>query len=292
MLLNKGVSIIATGDHYYGRMAFNLAKTIKAIDKNCPVQLITHGNALNPVRSRDHWVFDIITHADIGNGFEAKLHIDKLTAFENCLLLDADCAWVSKVSPVKLIEQLSEKCFFTSITEGYFNIAEPEKSDVNTKYYFWADVPQLISEYALVDKIYQWRTEVMFLKQCTDVTELFESARYIHAHAQEDLDSLKLFAHHIPDELCINVAACIHRIHPHQYKWQPSFWHRLHSENTPPIETLQSNYYILSCGSNMTSPAVKKLYDRIVKAASYKLGMQHVFELINKKQMMPSRQQM
>jgi len=291
-MLKNGVSIIATGHHYYGRMAFNLAKTIKAIDKTCPIQIITNGVALNPIGARSHWVFDFITHTQITDGFEVKLHIDKLTEFENCLLLDADCAWVNKQSPIDLIEHLSNTCDFTGITEGFFDVNQPEKSDVNTKYYFWADVNQLITAYTLVDKIYQWRTEVMFLKQCENVAKLFETARYVHAHAQQDLDSLKLFAHNIPDELCINVAACIHHMHPHQYKWRPSFWHRLHSENAPQIDDLQQNYHVLSCGSNMTSPAVKKLYDRIVKAASYKLGMQHVFELINKKQMMPTRQQM
>lgn len=293
MLLEKGVSIIASGHHYYGRMAFNLAKTIKAVDRDCKIQVITSGSALNPIRKNDKWVFDYITYADPDlGGFELKLHIDELTVFENCLLLDADCAWVSKESPIKLIDHLSDKCNFTAITEGVYDIKEPEKSDISKKYYFWADVEELINKYDLKSMIYQWRTEVMFIKKCDDINTFFETARIVHHDARNKLTTLKLFAHNVPDELCINVSASIHGLWPHKYKWEPSFWHRLHSENIPQIEDMQGRYYILSCGSNMTSPAVKKLYDRLVRAASYKLGMAHVFELVNKKEMMPDRQQM
>lgn len=289
---NKGVCIVATGHPYYGRMAFNLAKTIKAIDRTCRIQIVADGTSLTHISKGDLWVFDIITNAMEGNGFKLKLHVDEWMAFDECLLLDADCAWVSSHSPIELIDQLSTACDFTAITEGVYNIDKPEQSDLSAKYYLWANADDLINAYNLRGKIYQWRTELMYIKRCEKTCDMLGAARRIYDTVQADVPSLQLFAQNVPDEIGINVAACMCDMHPHKYKWQPTFWHRLHNDNAPQVEDLCNNYYALSCGSNVSSMNVKKLYDRIVKAASYKLGMQHVFPLISKRDIMPTRQRM
>jgi hypothetical protein len=289
---NKGVVVVAAGHPYYGRMAFNLAKTIKAVDSTCPIQLIVQGNALNHINNKELFVFDYITRVDGYNGFELKLYVNELSKFDSSLLLDADCIWVNKKSPLQLINELNEKCIFTGITEGYHDYTDPDKSDPSNRYYFWADLSEMQQQYQLKDKIYQWRTEFIYFNKCQYVDNLFASAKSVYENARTQLASLKLFAGNVPDELAINIAACIHNIHPHQYKWCPSFWHRLTYENVPPIEQVSDQYYILSCGSNINTGNVKRVYDMFVKSASYKLGLQHMFQLISKREMMPDRQKM
>lgn len=290
--LDRGVCIVAMGHGYYGRMAFNLAKTIKAIDRNCPIQVICDGTALDHISKREIWVFDHVENVNAGNGFKIKLHVDELSIFKETILIDADCAWVSNQSPLEVMAQLSSVCSFSGITEGYFDYDRPENSDVAKNYYFWASTEDIQKEYGTIGKIYQWRTEFMYIKKCEPVKEIFESARFVYDHAYV-LPSLKMFAGHVPDELGINIATCIHGIRPHIYKWRPSYWHRLHDGNMQPgIEELQSQYFTLSCGSNVTASSTKKLYDRFVKAASFKLGMSHIFPAISKRDMMPQRQQM
>ena len=289
--MNRGIVIVCTGHPYYGRMAFNLAKTIKAVDASCPIQVICDSTALDHISRRETWVFDIVTPVLPQNGFKLKLHANELAVFDEFILMDADCAWVSKKSPVELIKVLAIAHEFTGITEGMHDYDDPSKSDTSKRYYFWADLDEMQEQYQLSGRIYQWRTEFFFVKKGEFCDDLFWSARYIYEHAHE-LTSLKMFAHHVPDELAINIAACMHGVHPHAYKWQPTFWHRMHGDTMPQIEELQHKYYALSCGSNVTSSLVKKLYDRLVKAASSKLGMSHVFPMINKREMMPQRQQM
>lgn len=292
-MLKSGVVIVAAGHPYYGRMAFNLAKTIKAVDPACRVQIIKNGNALNHLRSpTDYNVFDDITTVPDIQGFELKLHADYLSVYDQFLLLDADCIWVSKKSPVDLMNELSNVCDFTGITEGVYNIKNPHNSDVHKHYYFWADVKDIIDTYQLSESIYQWRTEFMFIKKSETAYDLFSLARLVYNEATNKLHSIKLFAGHVPDELAINIATSIKDIHPHVYKWCPSFWHRLSYENIPSMDAIANNYYILSCGSNVNTSNVKRVYNMFVKAASYKLGMQHVFELISKREMMPERQKM
>ncbi len=288
----SGIVIVATGHPYYGRMAFNLAKSIKAVDRQCAIQVITDASALDHIGRREMWVFDYVTSAPAQNGFNLKLRVNDLCLFDRFILIDADCAWVSPQSPLVLIDKLAQLCEFTAITEGYHDYDAPSQSDTSgSKYYFWADKDDIRDKYELSGKIYQWRSEFMFVKKGALADDLFGSAQYVYDHAYK-LKGLKLFADHIPDELAINIAACVHGIGPHQYKWRPTFWHRMHGESIESIEHLQADYYALSCGSNVTSRAAKVLYDRIVKAASYKLGMQHVFPMTNKREMMPLRQKM
>lgn len=291
-MLKFGVTIVAAGHPYYGRMAFNLAKTIKAVDANCPIQLIVQGAAVNHINNKELFVFDHITRVEGYNGFELKLYVQDLTIFDACLLLDADCIWVNKSSPLTLIEQLNEQCVFTGITEGFNNFDDPISSDINTQYYFWADLSEMQQAYQLSGKIYQWRTEFLFFKKCEVVADLFKTAKHVYQNAIAQLPSLKLFVKSVPDELAVNVAACMHQMHPHKYKWRPSFWHRLTHENVPAIDQIAEQYYILSCGSNVNTGNVKRVYDMFVKAASYKLGVQHMFQLISKREMMPERQKM
>jgi hypothetical protein len=289
-MLKQGVLIIAIGHPYYGRMAFNLAKTIKAVDKNMSIQVVVNESSLNHISHKDLWVFDYITYTDIINGFECKLHADNLSKFENTLLIDADCAWVNLLSPSNLFNTLSG-CTFTGITEGYFDPKVPQASEVHPKYYFWADIDEIISKYGLTNIIFQWRSEFIYFEKCDWVKVMFDVAREVYQDAPQRLKSIKLFAHHVPDELALNIAASTCNIRPHKYKWQPSFWHRINPGYST-VEQLMSKYYVLSCGSNVTEMNIKKIYDRIVKAASYKLGMQHIFPLISKREMMPARQQM
>lgn len=288
--MNRGVCIVAVGHPYYGRMAFNLAKTIKAVDRDCQIQIICDGTALDHISRRETWVFDIVTHVSAQNGFRLKLNIDKISSFDQFVLMDADCAWVSNKSPIELMKIMAIGNDFAGITEGFHDYDDPAKNDVCKNYPFWADVEELRKMYDLGGRIYQWRTEFMFVNKCDHVHDFFEDARWVYDRASE-LSTLKMFAHSVPDELGINAAACIHGINPIPYKWRPTFWHRMHGY-MPSIEELQHKYYAISCGSNVTSSLVKKLYDRVVKAASSKLGTQHVFPMINKREMMPHRQQM
>lgn len=291
MNTTRGVVIVAIGHPFYGRMVFNLAKTIKAVDRTCPIQIICDGTALDHVSSRETWVFDHVTYTNDQNGFKIKLHVDELSVFDEFILMDADCAWVSNKSPIELIKALAIAHEFSAITEGMHNYDQPAASDYSKKYLFWADLAEMQQQYDLSGVMYQWRTEFMFVKKGELVSDLFGSARYVYAHAHA-LTSMKLFANHVPDELAINIAACVHGVHPHTYKWQPTFWHRIAGENGLQIEELQAKYYALSCGSNVTSSQAKRLYDRIVKAASGRLGLGHVFPMIDKRQMMPHRQLM
>ena len=268
----NGIVIIATGHSYYGRYAYNLAVSIKAVE-DFPIAILYNGTALSHIGQHQIGIFDYVIEMDseIQASQSSKLYAPLYTPFENSLLLDADTLWLPKQNPSELFESLKD-VDFTSITEG--KDIEPSK-----EYFFWADVGEIRQVYNTENTIYQWRTEVMYFNKKGG--EILLKALEIVKNPR--LKTLKMFAYKVPDELGINIACAINNIHPHIYKWRPSFWHLLNGGFIPEPTKL-TEYYIISFGSNSASGTLKKVYDQIMRAACSKLGLNHVFPLHAKRE--------
>jgi len=274
--MNKGIIIIATGHPYYGRMAFNLALSIKAVE-NIPIALIYRPPGINHLNEDQRKLFDhlILLTDSFGNGFATKLFLDQLTPFDETLYLDSDMLYLPFVKPSEFMSTL-KGIEYTGITEG-------STDDPNPGYYFWADPDELKKVYG-VDPVYQWRSELIYFEKGTQV---FSKARELDP--ANELSSTKKFAGQIPDELYLNIATAILKIRPHVYKWRPAYWPRMHGDYIKPE---LNGYYLVSFGSNYASPQMKSLYQRISKNAAATLGMQHEFELHSKRSFLEDRKKM
>lgn len=277
----KGIIIVATGHPAYGRMAYNLAVSIKAVE-NFPVAVLYAGNSLRHLSEQQKAYFDhmIEMGEEVQDGTCSKLWAYKYTPFDCSLLLDADMLWLPKQKPSDLFKSL-EGVTFTGITEG-------SEDNPNAKYYFWADVAEIKAVYKPEGKLYQWRSEVLYFTR--DADSIFEEAIEIVNNPR--LETIKLFAHRPPDELGINIATAKRSIVPHIMKWQPSFWHLLNNNQIPDYASLYMKYWLISFGSNMVTGTLKKIYDKIMKAACYKLGLQHVFQIESKRNFLTERNKM
>lgn len=292
----QGILLLALGSAYYGRMAYNLALSIKAIDRYAHITLVYTDSAIAHINQRNMWVFDNKMHMpDDGEPFGVKLKLYDLTPYERTLYIDVDTLWVNKQSPARLFEQL-KGVEFTGITEGFHNYNDPSKSEPSKNYFFWADLEEIKSVYPLDTwavptdaKIYQWRSEFIYFEKCENSEDVFALMQNVYRNAHK-LKTVKKFGEHTPDELAINIATAMYGIGPHTYKWKPTYWDRLNGGNMPSIEELQNNYYVISCGSNASGGPLKRVYDRVCAASAYKLGLQHVFPLISKKEMLINRQ--
>lgn len=296
MLKETGILLLALGHPYYGRMAYNLAMSIKAVDPTVDITLVYTEGAIAHINQRNMFVFNNkMLYPDTEQPFGAKLNIYELSPYERTLYIDVDTLWVNKKSPSDLFEKL-KGIQFTGITEGFHDYSDPSKSDHSKNYFFWADLEEVYKKYlsngeSAECKLYQWRSEFIYFEKNEVNKSMFETMRQVYNDAH-NLKTAKMFAGHIPDELAINITACVYKINPHVYKWKPTHWDRLNGGVMPPIEELQSNYYVISCGSNANGGALKRVYDRVCAASAYKLKLQHVFPLISKKEMLINRQLM
>lgn len=285
-MLEKGIIIIAVGHPYYGKMAYNLAVSIKAVE-DFPVTVVYSGQSLSHLSEEQKSVFDnmVFLPEDIPMGCGTKLWAYEFSPYRETLLLDADMLWLPQQKPSDLFEELSG-VNFTGVTEGYWS---KDGTDIHPQYFFWAD-PVEISEVYKVDKVYQWRSETIFFKKSAEIKKLFRTAQKVFLNSK--LKSEASYATGTADELGINVATAVHNIHPHVYKWKPAYWHLLNKGHYPEFSELYSNYYLASFGANIASGESRKFYDRIMKVACYKMGSRHLFPLISKRGTIPERMKM
>lgn len=287
----QGILLLAIGHPYYGRMAYNLAMSIKAVDRSVSITLVYTEGAIAHINQRNMFVFDNkMAYPDSDKPFGVKLELYDLTPYERTLYIDVDTLWVNKQSPAVLFDQL-KGVPFTGITEGFHDYKDPTKSEHSKNYFFWADLDDIQNVYVIDNqKMYQWRSEFIYFEKCELAEKFFGFSKNVYADPH--LKTIKKFADNVPDELAINIGAAMTGIHPHIYKWRPSFWDRLNGDSMPTIDELQSRYYVISCGSNASGGALKRIYNRVASASAYRLGLQHVFPLISKKEMLINRQLM
>lgn len=278
-MLTKGIILIASGHSFYGRMAFNLAVTIKA-EEDIPVTVLYNGAALSHLSDRQKAIFDNMVEIKPAS-FAAKLALCDYSPYDCTLYLDADMVWMPNKKPSELFKEL-EGVSFTSITEGFYDY-DNETCYGNKMYHYWCDPLEAKAAYNLTGRFYQWRSEVMYFEK--SAKEFFDLAKQIYADPKVNV---KKFADNTPDELAINIAACIMGIQPHVYKWIPGYWHRLHGEGRS-LPQIMNGYYLMSVGGNYASSVMKTCYNNICKAAFRKLGLQYLFTLQSKKAVMPDR---
>jgi len=273
-MLKQGIILLATGHANYTKMAYNLAMTIKTSGENTPVAIVHTG--LDHLTLSQQALFDYTIQLPEGYkaGFGAKLHLDQLSPFDKTLFLDADMLWLAGRKPSELFAEL-DSIPFTAITEGH-------SEAINYKYYFWAEPQEIKDEYK-VDKVWQFRSEVMYFERGA---KIFELARSLEP--EKRLKTIRRFGAMIPDELYFNISAAVLKIDPHKPNWMPAYWARLHGEIMPELKDL-NQYYLLSFGSNLASPVMKKRYDNVMQVAAHKLGLPYLFKLKSKKEWAPGR---
>ena len=269
---SKGIVICVSGHPYYGRMAWNLLQSIKAVEKSCKVAICYNGNVLSHLDEFQIDDFDFVIEMDPSVPAQTicKLYSSVYSPFDNTLLLDADTLWLPVKKPSDLFNELSS-VDFTGITEG-------KEGDAHPHYFFWADPGEIREHYEIQSPIHQYRTEFLYFNR---------EGRKVVSRALQIVLTHKLktvvnFAHNVPDELGINIAASEMGIEPHRYKWRPSYWPLMHGNHIPMIKTIADQYYIMSFGANKTNGVMKSVYNTIMSHACMVTQRKHVFPLYAK----------
>lgn len=286
--MNQGIITIAVKNPYYGRMAYNLAASVRASDPAFQFALIADTNGIAHLSSRQLEIFSSIIDVDtVDHGVSLKLALFDLSPFDETIFIDSDAIWVPKKSPADMIKTIPDDCFFTAITEGKYNFETKEK-DASPKYTFWAEPDDIAAAYNIEKGIlYQFRSEIMFFRKTDRAREFFEKAKEIYLSPPEKFFE---FVKGVPDELAFNVAACLLDIHPHLFRWRPSFWTGLHGARIPQTGILSDNgYFAVSCGGSGAQVPLKNFYNRLMRFVMSKIKRQHMFELMPKRDFIKER---
>jgi hypothetical protein len=279
--MTKGILLLATTHPYYGRMAHNLAVSIKATGTQIPICVLHSGRGLSHLNDRQKEIFDHVIEIP-QSGFAAKLWLYRHSPFQKTLFIDADTAWLPKRKPEELFDQLAESKF-EAIVEGFVDL-DGGPDSVSPRYKLWADLEQTKKAYPIKEKLYQFRSEVMYFKKDNSVSKMFTDAIKIQERPKIDVT---LFGGVVPDEFALNVAASMNGIIP-GVDFKPSYWYNL-TKKTIPLPVLSQQFYVLSAGGNTVSAGIKKMYDTVMGAAFYKMKLQYLFTLQPKRNSIAER---
>lgn len=287
--MENGIVLIAVGNPYFGKQAYNLAATLKASEK-VDITLIYDEQALSHLHPLCHKVFDQKIKSPLNyTGFEAAMELrmllPKLTPYQKTLSLDVDMVWLGQNRLAELFDLLTEEQDITYVNEGYFSL-DGEADDATKDYLPWAHPAAIKEAYDITGKLYQMRGEFILFRKSQRVVSAFKAAQKIRKKPKIEPYTL---GGSITEEFALNIAFNQHGIEPHISKWPATYWPYMNGGYTPPIKELRDKYYGLSAGGNIVSTSLRTAYNTLVEAACNKLGLPHFFPLQAKRNNLPER---
>jgi hypothetical protein len=284
----KGFFLIATSHPYFGRMAANLASSIKAASPESKICVVADEIGLKHLNSAERNLFDIVIDAgEIGAGIDgamnARLNLPNLTPFDLTISIDVDTIWLPKADPNRLFKLLDD-FDFTIVNEGYVDLSTG-KEHSRRSYTHWADVDEIKEAYDLTGKLYKVRGEFIVFRNTDAVATMFAGARDIRENPKVDVQKLALA---VTDEFALNIAMNLHSFEPHSDNWQPAFWPTLDGGFIPAVHKLVG-FYAMSFGGAQLPRSAAKIYETIAKGSAYKTKVPFRFPLIAKRSFSPER---
>ncbi len=285
---DKGILIIAAGHAFYGRMAHNLAASIKSVEPDMPIALRWAGSALNHLSLYNiNEVFDSIEKIPedhyLQNGknnwIRTKTFIYQLSPFDKTLFLDADTIWLPKRKPSDLFNELE------NVTITFENYIRYDLSNLKPKDTVWANISEIKAAYKLERGwYYGLQSEMVYFTRTEAINAYFETVREVY-------DNLKVktteFAGFLPDEIAFSIAAALHGIEPHVHPYYPAYWHPV--QRKAGRSTIPDNHYLLSVGGAFQTDQMKDYYNKFASIAFRKLAMDNPWKFMNKRAWLQER---
>jgi len=283
-----GVVIFAFGHSYYGRMAQNLAASIR-YKSDIPITLFYSGNAMAEVKYRELFTDVIAIPDDIISGeryFRAKTFIYDLSPYDRTLFLDADLLWFPERPIESFIENLMPHDF-TMACEGFVDM-ETMTETTTGKYTWWMIPEQVGKVYKKTSGImYQLRSEMIWFKRSETVYKFFEKAKAIF---DKPRITVKPFAGSYPDEMAFNIATLITGMKPHTERFSPFYWKHFHYNRGLRTRTeIYAAFPAMSMGGNVAPDTEKALYNDLSKYYFNQSGRRQPYEWRDKKRFIRNR---
>jgi hypothetical protein len=279
----KGILLIACGHRNYGRMAVNLASSIRLVDKDVNICLAYTESAVTHISEEEKALFNDFVeipkkYYTLGKNNKAyiktKAHLDQLTPYDETLFLDVDQVWLWKKTPSQIFEELGQHEYVIE-NSGYVrfdNIIFPQAEN-------WSDMQDVRTAYEFTDeRFYKIHSEFIFFKRTDNIRTLFEKIREVYTKPKV---KPKEFAGAYPDEYAYAVAMSILQFYPSIDNYVPTFWYPREKKDLH-LHQIAELYLTLSIGGAYVDESSKKQYNAVVKRAFNELGLQSIpFQITN-----------
>lgn len=278
-----GIITIALKSHLYGRYAYNLMQSVKAIDPEMPFLLICDDAAMTDLTQGQRQQFDSIAtcpdkYWKVGGKslpLVAKMHLYQLSPFDKTLFLDADTL-LSINADLKGFLAGLEGTELTMANRGL-----QRKGGVSE----WVNDQHLQETYA-PEKWYDLSSEVIYFEKTDKVKQFFKAARKFY---DEGLLITREFAGDKPDEPFFGLAMNQTGLYPHAQPWKPLYWQP--QEGYVSAVNVQQRFIGMSAGGKHLPKTQLKLYNQMKGAVEFKVK-QPLFSYLHKYNYLPERKSM
>jgi len=260
--VQSGILCIAGGRPQYGRLAFNLALSIKATEIDTPIALVADAVGLSQLVPSERAIFDTIIDLPPALYQDGKTQLwgrlkcslDKLTPFERTLFIDVDSIWFPGARPSRLFAALQGTAL-TAQNSDAIPIDAPDGASIEC----WAKLRDMRPHFELNYPIWRTHSYCVYFEQSTTATLFFETARKIHDTLRNDALLYQAWQNTVPDELCYALATGHTGIGYHQPNYSPLF--AFSGPTAPPRYHLFDHYYGGTQPGNRSSAVWRKLYN-------------------------------
>jgi hypothetical protein len=280
-VMQRGIVIIATKSPIYGKMAYNLALTIKATGSKIPVALIHDKEAIDHLKIEHLNLFDQLIPSE-WNWNKIRFNIDKLTPFDHTMQLDADMLWLWK-DPAEVFELAGDSELLVT-NEGVHDLSTGEEK-MTGNYGWLADFQETVNAYKLKGNIYMMRWELLLFRNTDKVRKMLAKAEQIWNKPK--VEGVWKFEGRAADEFAFYVACCHYGMDQVLAPFIPAYWCR--KEWNPTVAEIDKKYHAISFGGNTASKQYQKIYDIILQVACNKIGLPYSFRLQSKRTHLTSR---
>ena len=287
--MNNGIVIVALGYSIYGKMAFNLAMSLKTNDPDCRIAVLCNDTALLHLRACHLKYFDYLIKVPATdytiNGqtqFQrVKLKVYDYTPFDNTIYMDADSLWCPNRKVAWLFGELAN-VEYTTMPGGYYDIER--KQMINQSYTFWGDRQKIIDYHKLTGKFYQTQSTFFYFKKTERIKQFFETA--LQVYDDQKAPSNK-WANGKPDEYCFNVAGSLCKVFPHNNKYRPVFLFLF--EKIFLKQRIIDNYWAISTCGHKVHSQLQAVYNDLLNRYCRVNDIPDRFYHENKAELIPER---
>lgn len=296
--MNKGILLIALGNPHYGRMAANLASSIRYMDKGMNIHLVHSEGSITHLTPEHKALFTSMSicppeyYTKDGRivYLKAKTYAYELSPFDETMLMDVDLILLGKKSMKQLFEELKQ-LDFTMQNRGYFDLSV---SQIDAGYSMWCNIKEVKERYGTNGKFYQLASEFIYFNRSTEnkkyfdlVKEVFDNPKVetvIHNKGKKIADN---FGGDLPDELAFDIASAVLKKYPHKENFVPVFWFA--ADKKADLSQLSKNYYGYSIGGNSLPVPVMQKYTGLCRYYAKQLGLPFHYSVQSKRQWLPER---
>ncbi len=290
--MSKGVLIIAGGHANYGRMAFNLAMSIKQNDDTIPIALAHNGSSITKLYGNMIDVFDQLIQIPTEyykNGlkddwFKCKTFMYDLSPFEQTVVMDADTLWLPKSKISSVFNEL-KKVKYTMANRDFL---EMKDAPFKENYSMWCNVHEVKAAFRCkdTDKYYSIHSEFVYFTKCESNKKFFDKAKEIF---NEPRITPRQFATSIPDEYAFAVAQMLTKTYPHKTPYLPGYWHVAEKHNKIKDGDMYRLYKYISIGGVEIPKPGEELYNRLSRIYAQKYGATDYYKYVEKRKWLEER---